>query len=430
MKQTGSLAGGREKRALSKLARTGHPAGGTLLGVNQDTGKKIIVSDEEINQHCFIVGTTGSGKTTAIMNFAESAVSRNISLVLIDGKGAQDLAGKIKNLAQRYERQFYLFTMHGERWHYNPLARGGITELTDKLINLTEWTEPHYKKMAERYLQLVFRVLALAGKKPDLVEITKYLHPDNLAMLTRNIADDEERGRIFSTLDSFTGPEIGGLAARLAVMTESEIGHLFRDAPGRTIDLASAIEENAAVVFLLDSLSFPEFSRLLGRLVVADMKGVAARQTGRKKKIFTIFDEFSVFASDAVVDLIAKTRAFGFCTLIGTQSLSDLERAGGPAMMEQIIENCNTYIIQRQNSAVNAEKMANIIGTEDSQEITYQTQQGILFRRETGMGSVKETKKYITHPDQIKRLKTGEAILVRKTDKFGVERMKVRQPMV
>jgi hypothetical protein len=323
--------------------------------------------------------------------------------------------------------------MRGESWHYNPLARGGITELKDKLISLTEWTEEHYKKMAERYLQLVFRCFATAGERVDLVKVARYLDPDNLALLARGVTDAGESNRILDTLESFRDPEIRGLAARIAVMTESEIGHLFEDdRKDRTIDLGRAIEENAVVVFLLDSLSFPEYSRLLGRLVVTDLKSVAARQFSEgRKKIYAVFDEFNVFASSAVVDLIGKTRSFGFNVLIGTQSPSDLERAGGGALLEQVVENCNSYIIHRQNSALNAEKLASVIGTDESYELTYQVQErGVFFTGRTGLGSMRQTREFIVHPDEIKRLGTGEAILVQKTRGFRVVKIKARHPYI
>ncbi|MCL6477695.1 MAG: DUF853 family protein [Peptococcaceae bacterium] len=432
-RKPGPLASWREKRALGKIAAASQPDNGVLLGLNRQTRRPVVLTDTELNQHCLIFGTTGSGKTTTIMNMVESAISRRIPLVLVDGKGASDLGEKAKFLADRYGQPFYLFTMRGESWHYNPLTRGGITGLKDKLISLTEWTEEHYKKMAERYLQLVFRCFAAAGEKVDLINVARYLDPDALVLLARGISDAEERNRILNALESFKDPEIRGLAARIAVMTESEIGHLFRDdEKGKTIDLGRAIEENAVVVFLMDSLSFPEYSRLLGRLVVTDLKSVAARQfSDGRKKIYAVFDEFNIFASSAVVDLIGKTRSFGFHVLIGTQSPSDLERAGGGALVEQVVENCNSYIIHRQNSALNAEKLASVIGTDDSYELTYQVQErGIFFSGRTGLGSMRQIREFIVHPDEIKRLGTGEAILVQKTDGFRVVKIKVRRPYI
>ncbi|WP_334110824.1 type IV secretory system conjugative DNA transfer family protein [Thermodesulfitimonas autotrophica] len=403
-----------EKRALNRITKQEHPPDGVLLGVEQGTGKPVIVTDAEMNHHCFLVGTTGAGKTTTILNFVQSAVQRCLPLVLVDGKGDPGLAERVRALAEAAGRPFKLFSMSGPSAHYNPLAHGGITELKDKLLYLTEWSEPHYEALAGRYLQLVFRVFSLSGVKPDLTIVGQYLDPDTLALLARQIQDVDQQQAIFDILDSFKTAEIRGLAARLAAMTESEIGHLF-EATGDVIDLNEIIQRNGVVVFSLDSLSFPEYSRLLGRLIVADLKSVAARAYRRERKtIYTIFDEFNVFASPAVVDLIGKARGAGFHTLIATQSLADIESAAGIAAVDQVVENCNTYIIQRQNSPKSAETSAAIIGTREDVEVTTQVHRTPIGDFGSGMGTVRNVREFVVHPDEIKALGTGEAVLLRK----------------
>ncbi|MEW6727711.1 MAG: type IV secretion system DNA-binding domain-containing protein, partial [Bacillota bacterium] len=363
-----------EKRSLAKVARREHPADGVLVGIERGTNKPVALTDREMNHHCFLVGTTGAGKTTTILNFIQSAVQRCLPLVLVDGKGDPGLAERVRALAEAAGRPFKLFSMSGPSAHYNPLAHGGITELKDKLLYLSQWSEPHYEALAGRYLQLVFRVFSLTDTRPDLLTVGRHLDPDALASLVRQIPEANERETVFDTLDGFKTGEIRGLAARVAAMTESEIGHLFR-ATGDVIDLEEMIRRNGVVVFSLDSLSFPEYSRLLGRLIVTDLKSVAARAYRRERKtIYTVFDEFNVFASPAVVDLIGKARGAGFHTLIATQSPSDIESAAGAAVVDQIVGNCNTYIIQRQNSPAGAERMAAVIGTRPHEEVTYQIQ--------------------------------------------------------
>ncbi|MGQ9498715.1 MAG: TraM recognition domain-containing protein, partial [Desulfotomaculales bacterium] len=87
---------------------------------------------------------------------------------------------------------------------------------------------------------------------------------------------------------------------------------------------------------------------------MTDLKTVADRLPGGRA-IYTIFDEFSVFASQAVVDLIGKARSKGFHTIIATQSLADIEAACGRPVVRQIIGNCNTLIIQRQRQHEDAQ---------------------------------------------------------------------------
>ena len=98
--------------------------------------------------------------------------------------------------------------------------------------------------------------------------------------------------------------------------------------------------------------------------------------------------------------------------MLATQSLSDLDFACGDAYKEQIIENCNNYIVMRQNSGVNAEHWANILGTRSTMEVTHQLQQRGLDTHETGYGSARRVREYIYHPDEIKALKTGQAVFL------------------
>ena len=418
-----------ERRALRKIGREDHPADGVLLGVEQGSGRPVAITDRELNQHVFLVGTTGSGKTTTIMNFVESALQRGLPLVLVDGKGDAEVAAALEALARTCGRTLKVFAMRGDSCRYDPLAQGGPTELRDKLLYLSEWSEPHYEALASRYLQFVLRVFERAGTRSDLPGLAQHLDPDRLAGLVRRIPDRREQADLLDVLDGFRTNEIRGLAARLAVLAESEIGHLFRR-EGDVIDLTRSIAAREVVLFSLDSLGFPEYSRLLGRLIVTDLKGAAARAyRQRSGMVYCIFDEFSVFISKAVVDLIGKARGAGFCALIATQSLGDIETAAGSAVVDQIIDNCNTFIIHQQNSPAGAEKLAGIVGTRRALELTRQVEETFLGRCWTGLGTVREVREYVVHPDEIKALRTGEAVVVRKAA-GSVQRVWIRKVLL
>lgn len=405
---------------MKRLERTEHPEDGTVLGL--DYGGGIVkVSDRELNGHCLVLGATGAGKTTTIMNFIESAAERNIPLIIVDGKGELEFAERIKKIAERFGRDFKLFSMKGDSLHYNPLRHGNFTEIKDKLISITEWTEPHYKLMSERYLQSAARVLMEAGEGIDLVNVAEKIEPDNLEMAAKRLPEDVS-SRVFSIIDE-VNEDVGGLLNRLAVFSESEIGELLSDTgDGNTIDLINSIENGKIVFFSLDSLRFSEYSRLLGRLIVIDLKTTAARMFGKNRKIYTVFDEFGVFAGPQVTDFINKSRGAGFHVILSTQELADLRGDGKTELMEQVLGNTNIKIIHRQDVPSSAELLSSLIGTEDDIHVTYQ----VSNEGATGMGTVKEEKSFIVHPDEIKRLGVGEAFVIKKFPMFDVRWVKVR----
>src|SRR5262249_35680533 len=140
------------------------------------------------------------------------------------------------------------------------------------------------------------------------------------------------------------------------------------------------------------------------------------------KKIFTIFDEFSVFAGEQVLNLVNMGRGKGVHAIFGTQGLADLDRVDN-IFKNQVMNCVNTLICHRLNDGESAEAVSNWIATENVFNVTAQLN---LRESDGGMGSVRVSKEYIVHPDEIKKgLRVGEAIYVTKIGKFKNDRMKV-----
>jgi type IV secretory pathway TraG/TraD family ATPase VirD4 len=224
-----------------------------------------------------------------------------------------------------------------------------------------------------------------------------------------------------------SGTIANSACARFSLVQESEIGNVFDD---NGIDIHTALEEKAIILFILNPLSYPELSPLLGRLILIDAKKAVSKMFTKKiaERLFFIFDEINVYASPTLIDLINKSRSAGVTCIPATQSLADLEYIAGEAFKNQIIENCNNYIIMRQNSAKSAEEWANIIGTRQTMDVTYQIEQSGQVSASTGYGSARLVREYKYHPDEIKELKTGEAIYLSK-DEDKNAKIKVNMPI-
>jgi conjugal transfer pilus assembly protein TraD len=396
---------------------------GTILGVDRNHGHYVQIDDKDANLHTLAIGTTGSGKTTGIANIIESAIVRRYPLFYVDGKGDLELARRVKSFAESKGVPFYLFSMVGESLKYNPIAFGGFTSKKDRIVELRHWSEDHYRKLAEGYLQTVFKIIEKAYISLDLHSLAKYLAPESLYQLARQIGDatlvkDIER------LEE-NRRDINSLIAEIENIAESEIGHLFDCSVGEVITLDKVLSENAVVYFCLQPLAFPAYAETLEKLIINDIKSLVASLLAKsiKIKLFTIFDEFSIFAGDQIVNLINQGRGAGVHAVLSTQSLSDIVRKGDEALLGQILNNTNNYIIQRQNNPNDAEVLSNLIGTESGFEVTSQLSAN---QGGTGLGSVKQTREFIIHPDEIKRLMLGQAILVNK-QAFKVQKILLRK---
>jgi type IV secretory pathway TraG/TraD family ATPase VirD4 len=214
-----------------------------------------------------------------------------------------------------------------------------------------------------------------------------------------------------------SGKIIDGAFARFSLIAESELGYIFNQSG---IDIYTALKEKAIILFILNPLIFPEMSPLIGRLLLIDVKKAVSNLYGKNEgRIFFIMDEINSYSSPTLIDLVNKARSADINCILATQSLSDLDFAVNEAFKEQIIENSNNYIVLRQNSSINAEHWANILGTKDTMQVTYQLhQKGLFIADETGLGTARRVKEYLYPPDEIKTLPVGKGIYMSKDNHF------------
>lgn len=402
----------------------------TLVGLNGR--KNVYVPDNA--KHIFIAGTTGSGKTVALSNFIEHGIVENYPLLIIDGKG--DIGeGSILEITKRFcrehKKKLYIVNLSQpeQSSKYNPFINASPTACKDMLINLTEWSEQHYKSNTERFLQRLIILLQQSGIQLSFQTIIKHMSTDSFNTLSANLLKQEEINKqehLFNLeIAKASGKIAESAAARFSTIAESEAGQIF-DTDG--IDIYTAIQERAVILFVLNPLLYPELSPLFGRLVMIDAKQAVSKCfNSNLERGFFIFDEVSSYASTALIDLVNKSRSANITCVLATQSLSDLDYSVDTSFREQVIENCNNYIVLRQNSATNAEAWASILGTRESVEVTYQVEQQSRVTSSTGLGSAKRVREFLYHPDEIKTLATGNAFFLSKDNNFSC-RLKVNKP--
>ncbi len=395
-------------------------ADGTTLGISRLTGKPVVIADHDINHVVFVLGTTGGGKTVTLRRFYQRAIKQGYPLIIVDGKPTDENVQWLQQLAQQHQRSFYGFNC-GNFDHYDPLANGGYTELKDKIISLKDhWENDYYRSIAEDYLQTTLQVLLKSRKPFDLASIVQCLNYEELVLLARSTKDAEMLKRV-TGLEHYERSDITGLQAHLNLLIHSELGDYF-NVDQDAFQLTNVIDNNAIVYFALPALRFPSFSKVLGKLVINDLKAVIDRCSG-EKRVFMVFDEFSVFAGDQVLNLVNMGRGKGVHAIFGTQGLADLDKVDA-AFKDQLLNCANTIICHRLNDQKSAETIASWIGTKDTFNVTAQLD---IHAHDATLGTVKQVKEFIVHPDDIKQtLNTGDAFLISKVGGFRQDKIKVK----
>ena len=135
----------RHARLEPSLAEGPHgrawPTGRVYLGKDVN-GRELWIASEDGRQHATVPGTTGAGKTTAILSFLANALTHASGFVLVDGKADNELFGEVLALARRFGREddvlclnFMVASGVKESNRFNPFAVGNADAIGEMLAS-------------------------------------------------------------------------------------------------------------------------------------------------------------------------------------------------------------------------------------------------------------------------------------------------------
>jgi len=163
---------------------------------------------------------------------------------------------------------------------YNPYDRGTNTEIADKLLAAEVFTEPHYQRLAQRYIGHVIRALRLAGVPVSLATVVEHMQSGRLSALTRKMTPADARP-LLAYLESLTPQQerdIAGARDRLAILAESDIGHLLEPATdGDQLDLRESLDRGDVVLFRLEADRRPLAAEMLGAAILLRISSRSAK---------------------------------------------------------------------------------------------------------------------------------------------------------
>jgi conjugal transfer pilus assembly protein TraD len=414
-------------------------------------GRTVALSDRQLAAHALIVGASGAGKSTTMLGLLSAQIRRGRPVIAIDLKGSPMFAAELERAAAAVGRRVRIFTPDGPG-HWNPLAHGNATALKDKLIATERFSEPHYQRAAERYVQTVLTVLHASepALPARLDRVVALMEPRRLAASLRGVPEPLAE-RVLDYLSGLTGDQVSaarGLGTRLALLSESCAGPYLVPGgpPEHTIDLRAGLEGGDVILFSLNASVYGKLAAQLGALAIQDLVSASgyrlggpgstvaeasapptrtptARTPATPTPATVAIDEFSALGDDHVLALLARARESGISVLTATQEMADLQRAA-PGFRDQVLGIVGVKIAHRQDVPESAEMIAKMAGTHWVWEETRHVR-GLLNPGNGARASRRQVERFLVHPNEIKTLPVGHAVALTKLPTSEVRRVRV-----
>ena len=311
-------------------------------------GIAIPAADE--TRHFKLIGTTGTGKSTAIRELLGCAIARGDRAVFADPD-----AGYLARFYDRYRGDIILNPFERESVKWDPFAEIKTSYDVDQLAiglipNCDDPAAREWRGYARTFLAAVVRRCHSAGRH-DVADLWRLLTVASADELRPMIAGtpaqpflDPDNSRMFGSIRSVTGSAI---AAFEYIQCQRSTAFSVREwvkAGGYPSMLF--IPYRAGQIAALRSL-IATWMRL------AIFEAMSHSQS-RDQRLWFVVDELDALgAIDGLKDALARLRKFGCCCVLGFQSIAQVSSTYGHGEAQTIVENCGNSLILRCSGSEN-----------------------------------------------------------------------------
>ena len=301
----------------------------------------VAIDPFEETKHFKLIGTTGTGKSTAIREILSGALARGDRAVIADPDG-----GYLARFhdADRGDVILNPFEANSLRWEPFAEIRNtyDVEQLASGLIPTGEdSTGREWRGYARTFFTAVARRCFIEGKR-DTAELWRLLLIAPMEELRPVVADtpaqpflEPENARMFGSIRSVAGSAIAALeyvcAQRCAPFS---VRHWVRSGRGVLFLPYRATQVAALRSIIATWMRLAIFEAMDGR--------------ERERRLWFIVDELDALgAIDGLKDALARLRKFGGRCVLGFQSIAQVSSIYGHGEAQTIVENCGNTLILR-----------------------------------------------------------------------------------
>ena len=304
-------------------------------------------------QHMYIVGQTGTGKSTLLANLAlqDARAGRGFCLIEPHGDLARELSGRL-----RLDHIYWDVADPSAPYGYNPLARVSeplrplvASGLIDTLKR--QWSDAWGARM-EHLLR--YSVLALlAQPRADLRDVMK-LHTDKTfrSRVVAKISDPqvlEFWTKEYPNMNYKTAVDgVAPIANKLGAFLAHPVIRKALCEPEEPLRFRRLMDDRAQLVINLSKGRLgADVSNVVGGLIVSSIMHAAFSRhdipTPQREPFFLYIDEFHAFSTTAIVSMLSEVRKYGVGLILAHQHVNQLDSD----VFEAIVGNVGTLITFR-----------------------------------------------------------------------------------
>lgn len=333
-----------EKKQINFFARTEYKNAISTFGIKRDDRRK----------HLYVVGKTGTGKSTMIANMAINDMRNGEGMAVIDPHG--DLCDVLLDYVPSYrindvayldpsdiEHPFRLNPLEVKNMVYKELVSSGIVSIFYKLY-AHSWGPRLEYVLRNTILTLLSVPNATLLQVPELLANEKY-REKIVAKIDDQVLKNfwvNEFGKMSPQMKSEV---ISPILNKVGQFLSSQTIRQIVGSPVSTIDLEQMMNEGKIILVNLSQGKLGEDnSALLGAMMITKMQLAAMNRVYIDEKdrrdFYLYVDEFQNFATSSFIKILSEARKYRLDLMLANQYIGQIEED----VQKAIFGNCGSIV--------------------------------------------------------------------------------------
>lgn len=333
--------------------------------------KPLAMSDEDRKRHLYLVGKTGMGKSSTLLELYEHDLQKDHSVVLLDPHG--DLIEEaLRRTPPEKEKDVLWIDPSDSDYplalnplecapHENPMLKSSAVLEMFEVLSKGSWGP-----RLEYILRNTLLTLTLAPNTTLLDLPTFLTHSARTREILSGI-NDPELLRFFhdeflpldeKTRQEYTAPILNKVGP---LLTNPILRNMFSQ-PKSKFQWDAALDQGKIILISLSKGKLGEDqSRLLGMIFIAQLQSALLRRASlspeERRTVAVTIDEFQNFATKTLLSMLSELRKYGLALTLANQYLTQLP----PEVQDAVLGNVGSLLCFR-TSYQDAETLAPSLG--------------------------------------------------------------------